>query len=387
VLSDDFLRELYMDELKIVRRPNGVKSKGIGKNLRLVERDYEILKFVLEMGAVSSDVIWIGFFKEEGVGKKYAQNRLSRLRGSDYLISHYTPDGAARWYTATKKAKSFVGSYFELEDSDLPEVRKNIAQGNFFHDKGMCLIRSMLMSKGEILEGSFKSDYLLRSQLADSDNKSFDKAIGYGVPDGLYENREGVRIALEFERNAKSHKNIIKKFDNAQSFKGSDCVLFIFNNESVKRVYLNQLGKLSIYRKAFVFMTYDEFINEYENDFKEFNLLKYMPEVVKESINDSLENDGHLMESQASWSVFLNDESIEYLDYREVRTRKEKMERAENNRLRELEEDERNYRRQRNEYIAWKKKGMLSKVLESGPKMIEARVDLDQLDGVAGWWQ
>jgi len=57
-------------------------------------------------------------------------------------------------------------------------------------------------------------------------------------------------------------------------FKGSDCILFVFSSENVRSVYLNQLMELTIYWKPFVFMTYDEFVSEYENDFKEFSLKK-----------------------------------------------------------------------------------------------------------------
>ena len=375
-----------MDELKIIKRPNNVKKNGNGKNLRLVDRDYAILKFILEMGAASSDVIWIGFFKEEGIGKKYAQNRLSRLRAADYLLSHYTPDGAARWYTATKKARSFVASYYELREKDLPEVRKTIAQGNFFHDKGMCLIRSMLKAKGQIEEGSFKSDYLLRSLSLDK-KSSYSSQVSKNIPDGVYENSEGIKIALEYERNAKSHKNILNKFSGTEDYDGSDCVLFVFASEIVKKTYLTQLKKKGFYRKAFVFMTYDEFVNEYENEFSEFDLLKYVPDFVKQSINDALNEGGYLVESQKSWSVFLKDQDVEFLDHRDIERRREWKKQEERQRIAEAEEEMRYYRKLRNEYIAWKEKGVLSKVLESEPRKVRPRHELDQEDGVVGWWQ
>jgi len=384
--ENEYLRELCMDELKIVKRPSRVKSKGNGKNLRLVERDYEILKFILEMGAASSDVIWIGFFKEEGIGKKYAQNRLSRLRASDYLMSHYTPDGAARWYTATKKAKSFVASYYELEDCDLPEMRKSISQGNFFHDKGMCLIRSMLQAKGEILEGSFKSDYLLKSQMNEGRAKKIDSFTNFGIPDGVYENREGIKIALEFERNAKSHKNILKKFSNAQDFEGSDCILFVFSSENVRSVYLNQLKKLNIYRKPFVFMTYDEFVSEYENDFKDFSLKKCMPEIVIKSINDALNEDGCLLKGQECWQKLIKKE-VNFMSRDEINYLKEKKLREEEEVKRKVEQEKVRYRYFRDEYIAWNEKGVFGKVLESGPRKIKPIPELDKIDGVVGWWQ
>jgi hypothetical protein len=382
-----FKESLDMDELKIIKSPNKIKSKGVGKNVRLVERDYEILRFILEMGAASSDVVWIGFFKEEGIGKKYAQNRLSRLRKSDYLISHFTPDGAARWYTATKKAKSFVSSYFELGDCDLPEVRKNIAQGNFFHDKGMCLIRAMLKSKGEIVEGSFLSDYLLKSQIAEGEYEISERSLGYGVPDGVYESKDGIRVALEFERNTKSHKNILKKFRNAENFEGSDCVLFIFASENVRKVYLNQLSKLNIYKKPFVFMTYDEFIYEYERDFNEFSLLNYVPSFVVEQVEGALSLDGYLRESQVGWGKFLKGDDIRFLDYQEIERLESRKKSEKREREYVLRSNEKDYRQKRNNYIAWKSKSVLSRVLDTEPLKLEPVISLDKEDGVVGWWQ
>lgn len=221
------------------------KSSGLGKNLRLVQRDFELLRFVLEMKSCCSDQIWERFYRGDDVGIKYVQNRLSRLRRGEYLLSHYTHDGPVRYYTGTRKAKEVVMDFFGLDELEIADGRSAIELAQFTHDKGLVWIRIFLENMGVINSWSWDGEITYKHrELAGRKLKDVDLGV---VPDGIVEvvkeSGDGSFLgAIEFENSLKSRsrrldkvRNLFMSWDNSE-VKWSHKV-FIFANKRVEKAY------------------------------------------------------------------------------------------------------------------------------------------------------
>ena len=92
----------------------------------LGERDFLIFKFLIEMKFANGEQIFEMFFRSASSSKpKYCANRLSLLKRSGYLLPHKSYDGAAQYYTATKKAYAVLMSQ-GLEDDHLPSAKEEM---------------------------------------------------------------------------------------------------------------------------------------------------------------------------------------------------------------------------------------------------------------------
>ena len=231
------------------KRTPGVsrKSRDNGKNLRLGERDFAILRFILEMKNCSSEHVWEKFFRGDDVGIKYCQNRLSRLRRGDFLLSHYTYDGPTRYYTATDKARSVVMDFFGLSENEIPAPRKDVDLRQFLHDKGLTWARIFLEKSGAISEWSWSSEAsIIRKYFY---GKSVDEMSRCVIPDAVVKvvSSTGVErlAAVEFERTQKTPEKRKEKIwglfekDTKWAVK-----IFIFGDEGVEKVWEETFGKV-----------------------------------------------------------------------------------------------------------------------------------------------
>ena len=121
------------------RKVRKVKKSSRGKNLRIGKRDLEVLRFILEMGQVSSEMIFERFYRYSGVDEKerkikYVQNRISRLKSAEYIATHWTHDGPKKWITGTKKARDMVLGKLGESECDY-KVYSKIRLNQFDHDK------------------------------------------------------------------------------------------------------------------------------------------------------------------------------------------------------------------------------------------------------------
>jgi len=204
--ESDFRERNCMYDLKKKVPEVSRKSRDNGKNLRLGERDFAILRFILEMKNCSSEHVWEKFFREDDVGIKYCQNRLSRLRRGDFLLSHYTYDGPTRYYTGTDKARMVVMDFFGLSEDEIPASRKDVDLRQFLHDKGLTWARIFLEKSGAIAEWSWSSEAsIIRKYFY---GKSVTELGGCVIPDAVVKiiSSTGVErlAALEFERTQKT---------------------------------------------------------------------------------------------------------------------------------------------------------------------------------------
>ncbi|GEM_PF-3993542 len=216
------------------------KSRDNGKNLRLGERDFAILRFILEMKNCSSEHVWEKFFREDDVGIKYCQNRLSRLRRGDFLLSHYTYDGPTRYYTGADKARLVVMDFFGLAENEIPAPRKDVDLRQFLHDKGLTWARIFLERSGAISEWSWSSEAsIIRKYFY---GKSVDEMSGCVIPDAVVKvvSSTGVErlAAVEFERTQKTPE---KRKEKIRGLFASDAKwavkIFIFGDDGVEKAW------------------------------------------------------------------------------------------------------------------------------------------------------
>ncbi len=251
-----------------------VKKSDRGKNLRIGVRDLEVLRFILEMGQVSSEMIFERFYRYcEGEEKerkiKYVQNRISRLKGAEYIATHWTHDGPKKWLTATKKAKDMVLG--KLGESGCSyKVYQKIRLNQFDHDKYIAQLRIML--ELEDSEINWREEELI--------NDASMKVI----PDGVFNIGEELYY-LEFENTHKSEKFVENKVASYLGFWGEKRkfnVLFV----CMDKVTFNKYKR--IYKK------------KVEKDFE--YILKYMDEVdfsdrnireltqIRDRLNEAIDN-------------------------------------------------------------------------------------------------
>lgn len=251
------------------------RSRGAGKNLRLVERDFEVLRFILEMKSCCSDQIWERFYRLDAIGIKYVQNRLSRLRRGEYLLSHYTHDGPVRYYTATRKAKEVVMDFFGLDEFEVADGRSSVELAQFSHDKGLVWIRIFLENMGVVEPWVWDSEVTYKHREL-AGRKMKDVNLG-PVADGVIkiEGEGGLSLAaIEFENSIKSRK---RRLEKVRALWGGDQVVwpykvFVFANKKVERAYRETFSEFFLERaKKFDFEVesgygYDRFESCWERE-------------------------------------------------------------------------------------------------------------------------
>ena len=359
------------------------RSKSVGKNLRLVERDFLVLRFILEMKFCSAEHIWERFYRyADGTDGtiKYTQNRLSRLRRGEYLNSHYTYDGPVRYYTATPKAFDLVLNHFDLREKDMPEPSKAIDMRSFTHDKGLVWLRIFWENMGLIDAFSWDSEGCIKRRTlfglkpeatreAIQDKTWPDASVRF-KGDGSHG-----AYALEFEHSVKGPDRRQEKIESYWRESGENvrrAKLFIYSNPQVERAYVESFseffGKAANGKYHF---GHEKKVSELGELFlgQVFMVANYSE--VREKYEKSLaEKDRKVLELGAICSV-----EPRFLEIREkvkvmlLKDQKEKaLEQEKHNELvrkHEIEEQQRleKIERQRiEEEEEWQKKGMLGRI-------------------------
>ncbi|CAN5494802.1 hypothetical protein BH10BDE1_BH10BDE1_23540 [soil metagenome] len=171
--------------------------------VELVERDYRILEFILEMKFAGCGQVFEKFFKkvkggvEAAASQEWARKRLRQLHHAGFLRSCVSITGGANVFTASYKA------YFALAQvyahRSFPKPTGGLDTRTFLHDREMLLLRLKFERDGG--EVNWISDRSLR--------QGFGERFGlYGihVPDGLMLESPGNWAGIELEIASKSRE-------------------------------------------------------------------------------------------------------------------------------------------------------------------------------------
>ena len=190
-------------QLEIQKSVNlGPRERKQTAGILLKERDYEILRFLIEMKFARIDELHFQFFRrnqDNSISEStiYAWERLSALRRFGFInsVRHY--DDARSYYLPTFKAYHAVLNRFP--DRPICKPQLTIDMRTFFHDLQVLMSRMELEAKQNVSD--WLSDRLLKCAMENQFGLSASQ-----VPDAIFRlpNRERVAFELEVAQKAKA---------------------------------------------------------------------------------------------------------------------------------------------------------------------------------------
>lgn len=180
---------------------NETKKDKTKSQMILTNRDFEIIKFILEMKYSSVEDIYYRFFKINFLGiesltNRAAYRRLQLLEENGYLTSARNFIVNEKIYLATPKAY-----YLMLNNSNsdlfISYPLKKIDHRTFDHDHMLVQIRQNLESAEKV--SCWMSDRFLKTKPEFNELSSLNI-----VPDAVYTTLEGTKVALELELTQKA---------------------------------------------------------------------------------------------------------------------------------------------------------------------------------------
>lgn len=235
------------------------KSKS-AKSVVLTDRDFEVLEFIMDMKFAGVDEVFEKFFKvtlsnEPAKSSLWAKKRLMQLEQGKFLKSVRPFSEPVRCFTTTFKAYYALTQY--NPEKFVSKPTGGFDQRTFLHDRGVLRARLFLESLGKV--NSWISDRKLKS----STELSGGLAVHY-IPDAIYVDAVGVRVAFELEIAVKAksrYQDKIKKYvqlmrsTNPQQ-KVFDRVQFVCAKDTVAKFLIKETR---IYGDLFQILTIDEF--------------------------------------------------------------------------------------------------------------------------------
>ena len=206
--------------------------------LRVVERDLEVIKYVYDMKFSSSFDVYKMYFEGEGKTSRYCFVRLKKLVDTGFLKLFKNNLYRSGFYFVSEKGLNLLRDSYR--DHLFPKKAPTSIDMRFFeHDKNVAVCRSYLEKKGlaknwvservithDVITkgGEYRSKYMLQNLQKSQ------------IPDGLFETRKGEICAFELEFTLKSARELKKKLTNLNNESRSSSGLF-------KRVLLVAGGK------------------------------------------------------------------------------------------------------------------------------------------------
>jgi hypothetical protein len=172
----------------------------------LQERDFLILKWILEMRFSNLEMVNDGFFSESSPSMATARSRIKKLLDDGYLkkVNGYDQTTKA-YYVSTKK--SYKTLLEKNPDKIIPSPVKEISVQTFEHDKRVLECRLILEKQGRATH--WISERGLKAILAERSQK-IDKEF---LPDAIFTSSIGLRCAFEFELSPKTSKRYFHKVE------------------------------------------------------------------------------------------------------------------------------------------------------------------------------
>lgn len=199
-------------DIGIISEPKKDKTKSL---MIVTNRDFEIIKFILEMKYSSVEDIYQRFFKinflgMESLTNRAAYRRLQLLEENGYLISARNFTVNEKIYLATPK------SYYLMMNISPSELfisypLKKIDHRTFDHDHMLVQIRQKLESTEKVT--LWMSDRYLKSKTEFNELNSLNI-----VPDAIYTTTDGQKVALELELTLKSKERYRTKIKSVVEY-------------------------------------------------------------------------------------------------------------------------------------------------------------------------
>lgn len=199
---------------------------GTGHGILLRDRDFELLCFVNDMKFASSSALFELFFSrtyKKGPAKSdlWAKERLEHLRREGFLKKVRTFYEMQSYYLVTEKGVNTLRGHFL--DEEIPNWVSEIDARYYRHDLHILKCRVTLEIEGRARD--WECERRIRSRiLADIVAKyptyherglreQAKENARYLIPDGIYTNKQGERIAFEFEESIKEPERYATKLE------------------------------------------------------------------------------------------------------------------------------------------------------------------------------
>ncbi len=200
-----------LDEEPVMSAPEGnTQKKRKVRNLAnvvLMERDVSVLEFILEMKFASINDVFEKFFKvtlsgEKAKSKEWAMRRLQQLEKAGYVRGLHSFSEKMKFFLVTVKGYQVVKKWRPELDVLRPSLK--IDHQTFDHDRFVLEARIMLENRRAA--SCWISDKRLRTN-----NELAGGLTNSNVPDAIYVDENGKRVAFEFELSRKSNKDYLDK--------------------------------------------------------------------------------------------------------------------------------------------------------------------------------
>jgi len=120
----------------------------VRKGLWLVDRDYEVIKFIYDMKFSCTSDIFKAFFDDGKVkNNRYCYNRLKKLEAGGFIKSNTISTFNTRWYIISGKGLALLRERF-VENLFPSSVPDRIDTRHFEHDRSVSFCRIALEKKG-----------------------------------------------------------------------------------------------------------------------------------------------------------------------------------------------------------------------------------------------
>lgn len=179
------------------------KSSALG--FRLTTRETELLEFVLDQKFASSDALYFRFYQgKDSKSARYALERLQLLSKHGFLRPQRVYTESKTYYLASPMACDLLQSLRPVRVISAPS--ENIDLRTFEHDKRVMLCRVHREKKGEVRE--WLSERRLKNEWTAANGYRLSREY---MPDAIYTNRAGGRVAFELELSPKTRERHAKK--------------------------------------------------------------------------------------------------------------------------------------------------------------------------------
>jgi len=172
---------------------------------RLTPREIELLEFVLDQKFAGTDALYIRFYQGEGSkSPRYAIERLQLLSKYGFLRPKRVYTEPRTYYLATDLAQHTIQSL--RPDRTVSEPPTEIDFRTFEHDKRVTLCRAVREKRGEVK--NWLSERRLKQEWTAANGYRLSREY---MPDAIYTNRAGGRVAFELELSPKTRERYAKK--------------------------------------------------------------------------------------------------------------------------------------------------------------------------------
>jgi hypothetical protein len=173
--------------------------------LRLVPREIELLEFVLDQKFSNLEALYLRFYQgEKSRSSRYAYQRLHLLQQHGFLTPVRVFTEGCYYYLASELAHAIVQG--QRPERVISPPTQQIDFRTFEHDRRVMLARVHREKKGEV--ANWLSERRLKQEW--TTESGYQLAREY-MPDAIFTNRAGGRVAFELELAAKTRERLAKK--------------------------------------------------------------------------------------------------------------------------------------------------------------------------------